>query len=126
MVISLLFRCSPQAARFLLLDPKGVELTAYRGVPHLAHPVITYEIQSVAALTWAAQEADRRRRLFGSTRVRELSQFNQVSPDPLPRLVLVIDDLAPIWARQRAVSHTRVLNISVRRSRLVNRIEPRC
>ncbi len=95
---SLLFRCSPDELRLILVDPKRVELTMYQDIPHLLVPVIVEAAKVVSALKWACAEMDRRYQVLADHGVRNLAGYTQL-PDPketLPHIVIIIDEFADI------------------------------
>lgn len=94
---SMLFRASPQEVKFILVDPKRVELTSYDGIPHLLSPVITDPKEVVSALRWLKSEMERRLKLFAQAGVRNIEGYNEMSGfQVLPYIVLIIDELAEI------------------------------
>lgn len=94
---SILFRASPSEVKFILVDPKRVELTHYNGIPHLLSPVIVDPKEVVSALRWILTEMDRRYKLFSQAGARNIDSFNEMSGfQALPYIVLVIDELADI------------------------------
>lgn len=96
-ITTLLFRNSPTELRFILVDPKRVELTGYNGIPHLLTPVITNTDQVVAALTWATKEMDKRYKMFAEVGVRNVEEYNELSGfTVMEYIVIVIDELADI------------------------------
>lgn len=107
---SLLFRTSPQEVRMIMIDPKVVELQGYNKVPHLLIPVVSDPHKAVGALAWAVAEMEDRYNKLKSKGVRELSAYNaKLAPgeEPLPRLVIVIDELADlIMASKRDVEES--------------------
>lgn len=99
LIVSLLYRNSPSLVRFLLVDPKRVELSLYNGIPHLLHPVIIEPTKTINALRWAVREMDRRYRLLADSGARNLMSFNANNPDQaMPMIVIVIDELADLMA----------------------------
>ncbi len=76
MILSLLYRLSPEHCRLILIDPKILELSIYEGIPHLMTPVVTEPPKAVSALKWAVQEMDRRYRLMADHGVRNISSYN--------------------------------------------------
>ena len=97
MVATLLFRCSPAEVRFILIDPKRVELPAYNEIPHLLTPVIVSPEKALPALRWALSEMDRRYRLFEAARVKNISGYNdQAGFQALPFILIVVDELADL------------------------------
>lgn len=98
-IASVLFRAMPSEVRFILVDPKRVELTAYSGIPHLLTPVIVETEKVISALKWAVHEMEKRYRLFTQVGARNLADFNQLSKiSTLPYIVIVVDELADIMA----------------------------
>lgn len=96
-ITSLLFRCSPQELKLILIDPKRVELTLYNGIPHLMTPVIVEPEKIVSALKWAMGEMDRRFKLFAQVGVRNIDGYNEMAGfQSLPYLVIIIDELADV------------------------------
>ncbi|MEH6994170.1 DNA translocase FtsK [Neobacillus drentensis] len=101
-LISLLFKASPEDLKLLLIDPKMVELAPYNRIPHLVSPVITDVKAATASLKWAVYEMERRYELFAHTGVRDINRFNELAiknkqySDKLPFIVIVIDELADL------------------------------
>jgi len=98
-IASILVRCGPEDVRFSLIDPKRVELTLYRGIPHLMHDVVVEPKQAVVALRRAIEEMDRRYRLFASRGVRNIASYNGKlgqGERAMPYIVIVIDELADL------------------------------
>ncbi|EDL65292.1 DNA translocase FtsK, partial [Bacillus sp. SG-1] len=101
-LISLLYKASPQDLKLLLIDPKMVELAPYNRMPHLVSPVITDVKAATAALKWAVEEMERRYELFAHTGVRDIGRYNLKAErngeksQKLPYLVIVIDELADL------------------------------
>jgi DNA segregation ATPase FtsK/SpoIIIE, S-DNA-T family len=101
-LVSLLYKASPQDLKLLLIDPKMVELAPYNRMPHLVSPVITDVKAATAALKWAVEEMERRYELFAHSGVRDISRYNLKAErngeksQKLPYLVIVIDELADL------------------------------
>ncbi|WP_019122135.1 DNA translocase FtsK [Brevibacillus massiliensis] len=95
-IISLLYKASPQQVRLLLIDPKMVELAPYNHLPHLVTPVVTDAKQATAALKWAVEEMERRYTLFAEAGARDIERYNQISGERLPYIVIIIDELADL------------------------------
>ena len=94
---SLLFRCSPDELRLILVDPKRVELTMYQDIPHLLTPVIVDTAKVVSALKWTCAEMDRRYKLLAENQVRNIAGYRELSNvPPMPNILLVIDEFADI------------------------------
>ncbi len=101
-LVSLLYKASPEDLKLLLIDPKMVELAPYNQIPHLVSPVITDVKAATAALKWAVEEMERRYELFAHTGVRDINRFNELAlkhkrySDKLPFMVIIIDELADL------------------------------
>jgi len=95
-IATLLFRCSPSECRFIMIDPKLVELSQYNGIPHLLTPVVTdIEQKAVSALAWAVAEMERRYKIFVDAGVRNLADYNIKSGfQAEPYIVIVVDEIA--------------------------------
>lgn len=96
-ITTLLFRNSPQELRFIMVDPKRVELTGYNGIPHLLTPVIVDTERVISALQWAAKEMDRRYKMYAEVGARNIEDYNeQCGFTAMEYIVIVIDELADI------------------------------
>lgn len=94
---SILFRASPAEVKFILVDPKRVELTGYNNIPHLLTPVIVDPPKVVSALKWATQEMDRRYKKLAEVGVKNIESYNELAGfAAMPSIVIVIDELADI------------------------------
>ncbi|HLJ58738.1 MAG TPA: DNA translocase FtsK, partial [bacterium] len=97
MIASILFRATPERVRFLMIDPKRVELTNYNGIPHLLSPVVTGPREAAAKLRWAVQEMESRYEMFAADGVRNIQAFNAQHPDrPLAYILIIVDELADL------------------------------
>ena len=101
-ITSLIYRNSPKELRFILIDPKRLELSLYNDIPYLAHPVITEHEYAKLILKWATDEMDSRYRALEKLSVRNLGEYNKKSEEPLPFIVVVIDELADLMVRGAA------------------------
>ncbi|MFA4999242.1 MAG: DNA translocase FtsK [Parcubacteria group bacterium] len=96
-IVSLLYKNSPETLRFIFVDPKRVELSVYSGLPHLIAPVITDGKKAVSALRWAIAEMDKRYEILLRDGSRDIKSFNEKNGgEPMPYLVIVIDELADL------------------------------
>lgn len=96
-ISTLLFRASPHEVKFIMIDPKRVELPRYNGIPHLLTRVIVDTEKALPALKWAIAEMDRRYKLFESTGARDINAYNELSGfQALPYIVIVVDELADL------------------------------
>lgn len=127
LITSLLYRNGPNQLRFILIDPKRVELTAYNGIPHLLTPVITDPKKTIMSLKWAAKEMDRRYNILEEKKVRDIASYHtnvfepakarqdEEMPEALPYIVIVIDELADImhsFPRELEASIVRLAQMS--------------
>ncbi len=108
MIISLVYKSSPEDVRFLMIDPKVVELGIYNGIPHLLVPVVTDPRKAAGALGWAVREMLNRYKMFAENNVRDLQGYNQLAasngytdaqgqPMPkLPQIVIIVDELSDL------------------------------
>jgi len=95
-LISLLYQNSPEDLKFIMIDPKRVELTAYNGIPHLLTPVITQADKAHSALKWAVGEMNRRYQVFAELKYRNIEEYNAGEPKRMHKIVIVIDELADL------------------------------
>jgi S-DNA-T family DNA segregation ATPase FtsK/SpoIIIE len=136
LVISLLFRNSPDQLRFLMVDPKRVELTLYDGIPHLLAPVITEPKKALLALKWATKEMERRYDILQTEKIQNLDSYHTNVyqpakkaweaagspeaekanlPEPLPYVVILMDELADLmhaYPRELEASIVRLAQMS--------------
>ncbi len=101
LIVSLLYKSTPDEVRFIMVDPKMVELAPYNGIPHLLIPVVTDPKKAAGALQWAVFEMMKRYKMFSEKGVKKLSEYNDLAAnDPemkkLPTVVVVIDELADL------------------------------
>lgn len=95
-LLSLLYQNSPQHLKFIMVDPKRVELTPYNGIPHLLTPVITDPDKAHSALKWAVAEMNRRYTDFAEKGYKNIKEYNEAEEKPLHKIVIVIDELADL------------------------------
>ena len=101
LIISMLYKSTPEEVRFIMVDPKMVELAPYNGIPHLLIPVVTDPKKAAGALQWAVYEMMKRYQMFSLHGVKELAAYNRLAEkDPelrkYPTVVIVIDELADL------------------------------
>ena len=101
LIISLLYKASPEEVRLIMVDPKMVELGIYNGIPHLLIPVVTDPKKAAGALQWAVTEMMKRYRMFAEVGVRDLASYNAKAArtegmEKMPQVVVVIDELADL------------------------------
>ncbi|MFP7754869.1 DNA translocase FtsK [Thermodesulfobacteriota bacterium B35] len=95
-IASILFKATPDEVRLLMIDPKRIELSVYDNIPHLLHPVVVEPKMASRALIWAVREMERRYRLLEEKRVKSFDSYNQLAEDPLPYIVIIVDELADL------------------------------
>ena len=101
LIVSLLYKSTPEEVRFIMVDPKMVELAPYNGIPHLLIPVVTDPKKAAGALQWAVYEMMKRYKLFSENGVKDLDGFNALAQrneelKKIPTVVVVIDELADL------------------------------
>ena len=103
LITSILFKAKPSEVKFLMIDPKMVELTTYNGIPHLITPVVTDPKKAASALRWAVHEMENRYELFAAAGVKDMVRYNMLVTDSLdtekhflPQIVILIDELADL------------------------------
>ncbi|MEW6424960.1 MAG: DNA translocase FtsK [Bacillota bacterium] len=102
LIASILFKATPDEVKFLIIDPKMVELSNYNGIPHLVSPVVTDPKKAATSLRWAVKEMEYRYELFAAEGVRDISRYNALrrqagaAKAPLPLLVIIIDELSDL------------------------------
>lgn len=101
LIISLLYKATPDEVKLLMIDPKMVELAGYNGIPHLLVPVVTDPRKAAGALGWAVSEMLKRYNIFSANHVRDLSSYNQLAKkteglEVMPQIVIIIDELADL------------------------------
>jgi len=95
-IASILYNATPQEVRFLMVDPKRIELSGYEGIPHLLHPVVVDPKLASRALNWAVREMERRYRLLEEARVKSFDSYNETNTEKLPYIVVIVDELADL------------------------------
>ena len=117
-LISILYKAKPDEVKFIMIDPKTVEFTMYNGIPHLLVPVVTDAKQAAGALMWAIDEMNRRYELMAKHEVRKLDSYNDIvraNPelgDPLPKIIIVIDELNDLMQQVRKPVEGLITNIT--------------
>jgi S-DNA-T family DNA segregation ATPase FtsK/SpoIIIE len=95
-IVSLLYHNNPSDLRFIMVDPKRVELPIYNGIPHLLTPVITDVNKTVNALKWCLNEMDRRFEMLSQYKKRDIQSYNEAAKEKMPHLVFIVDELADL------------------------------
>lgn len=97
LITSILFKAKPDEVKFILVDPKMVELSGYNGIPHLMVPVVTDPKKAASVLNWSVQEMEKRYSRFAENNVRNMETYNKKFPeDKMPAIVIIIDELADL------------------------------
>jgi len=129
MICSLLYKATPEDVKFIMIDPKRIELSAYNDIPHMITPVVTDMKKATNALFWAVKEMERRYQLLSENRVRNIEQYNRKIqkspsepasedaplPEKLPYIVIIIDELADLMmvsSRDVEVALTRLAQMA--------------
>lgn len=95
-IASILYNATPEEVRFLMVDPKRIELSGYEGIPHLLHPVVVDPKLAARALNWAVREMERRYRLLEEARVKSFDSYNEANSEKIPYIVVIVDELADL------------------------------
>ena len=118
-LMSILYKATPEEVRLIMVDPKMIELGVYNGIPHLLIPVVTDPKKAAGALNWAVTEMMRRYKLFSEIGARNLAAYNaEVEKDPesenepLPQVVIVIDELADLMAVARSEVENAIIRLA--------------
>ncbi len=100
LISSIIYKSKPSEVKFVMVDPKVVELSVYNGIPHLLIPVVTDPRKAAGALAWAVQEMENRYQIFAKKGVRDIKGYNEISKQEdtgvLPQIVIIIDELADL------------------------------
>ena len=117
-LISILYKARPDEVKFIMIDPKKVEFNGYNGIPHLLVPVVTDVKQAAGALMWAVEQMEKRYDLMEALEVRKLDSYNEKvreNPElgePLPKIVIVIDELNDIMLQVRKPAEDLIMSIA--------------
>jgi S-DNA-T family DNA segregation ATPase FtsK/SpoIIIE len=113
LMLSILFRANPQEVKFILIDPKRVELARYKGIPHLITPVIAEMEQAPSALRWVSEQMDKRYKLFEQAKVSNLEAYNERSGiQVMPYIMVVVDELGDIMLKDPASVEKSIVRIA--------------
>jgi S-DNA-T family DNA segregation ATPase FtsK/SpoIIIE len=98
MIVSILYKAPPEDVKFILVDPKMLELSSYEGIPHLLHPVVVDSRKAAHALSWTVQEMERRYGVLSAAGARDIVSYNMrmSGADRMPYIVVVIDELSDL------------------------------
>ena len=95
-ILSLLYRHTPKRCKFILIDPKMLELSTYEGIPHLLCPVITEAKKAASVLGWVVKEMESRYRLMTKEGVRNIDSYNNKHDLPMPYIVVIVDEMSDL------------------------------
>jgi S-DNA-T family DNA segregation ATPase FtsK/SpoIIIE len=112
LILSLLYQNGPGQLKFIMVDPKRVELPIYNGIPHLITPVITDVKKTVNALRWTVGEMDRRFEMLAQVHKRNIESYNAEAADKLPYIVVIIDELADLMAAAAAEVEAAIIRLA--------------
>lgn len=111
-IISLLYQHTPETLRFILVDPKRVELPLYNGIPHLLTPVVTEVQKTVNALKWTIGEMERRFEILSKTGKRDITAYNKTMEQKMPYLIFIIDELADLMVAAGAEVEAGIIRLA--------------
>lgn len=112
LLISLLYRNTPQDVKFIVIDPKRVEMTPYNGIPHLLTPVVTDHEKAVNALKWAVAEMERRYKLLAEVGKRNIMEYNEGNELPMHYIVILVDELADLMSVAQADVEAAIVRLA--------------
>lgn len=112
LIVSLLYQNGPDDLKLILVDPKRVELTMFSGIPHLLVPPITGTDDTVNALKWTVREMERRLDVLSKIGARNIDQYNEKSEERMPKIVVVIDELADLMSQSGREVEATIVRIA--------------
>lgn len=110
--VSLLYRNTPQDVKFIVIDPKRVEMTPYNGIPHLLTPVVTDHEKAVNALKWAVAEMERRYKLLAEVGKRNILEYNEAAELKMHYIVILVDELADLMSVAQADVEAAIVRLA--------------
>lgn len=111
-ILGLLYQNTEETLKFIMVDPKRVELSLYNGIPHLLTPVVTDVNRTVNSLKWLLGEMDRRFDLFSKAGARDFASYNKKAVEKIPHIVFVVDELADLMQRAGHEVETLVIRLA--------------
>ncbi|MBR5542920.1 MAG: DNA translocase FtsK [Oscillospiraceae bacterium] len=116
-IVSILYRATPEQVKLIMIDPKMVELGVYNGIPHLLVPVVTDPKKAAGALQWAVLEMMKRYKMFSELGVRDMKSYNKAvsrtgEAEPMPHIVIVIDELSDLMVVARKDVEDSIMRLS--------------
>jgi S-DNA-T family DNA segregation ATPase FtsK/SpoIIIE len=113
LISSILFKAKPDEVKFILIDPKMVELASFGGIPHLIHPIISEAKKAFVALNWAVAEMERRYRLLANAGARNIDIYNKDrDKERMPHIVIIVDELADLMIVARESIETAIQRLA--------------
>ncbi|MCM8805753.1 MAG: DNA translocase FtsK [Candidatus Omnitrophica bacterium] len=112
LITSILYKATPDEVKFIMIDPKMVELVIYNDIPHLILPVVTDIKKAVNSLKWLIKEMDRRYHLFAEKKVRNIEAYNIECEEKLPYIVVVVDELADLMLIARNEIENSIIRLT--------------
>ena len=111
-IVSLLYQNKPSDLRFIMIDPKRVELPLYNGIPHLLAPVITDTRKTLNAFKWAVSEMERRYDILSKFGKRNIASYNEIAKEKMPYIVFIVDELADIMVTAGKEVETYIVRLT--------------
>lgn len=115
-IMSILYKARPDEVKFVMIDPKVVELSIYNGIPHLMTPVVTDPQKAAGALNWSVVEMDRRYNEFATHSVRDLKGYNAIAEKEglpvMPQIVIIVDELADLMMAAKNDVETAIVRLA--------------
>jgi S-DNA-T family DNA segregation ATPase FtsK/SpoIIIE len=111
LILSMLFRCTPNELKFVMVDPKMVELAPFNGLPHLLCPVVTDAKKAAVALGWVVSEMEQRYQLLAKVGARNIEAYNE-KQEKIPYIVIIIDELADLMMVSRDQIETAITRLA--------------
>ena len=111
LISSIIFKAKPDEVKFIMIDPKMVELASFAGIPHLIHPIISEAKKAFAALNWAVEEMERRYQLLAEAGTRNIDMYNKKGNN-LPFIIIVVDELADLMLVARENIETAIQRLA--------------
>ncbi|MFO8052932.1 MAG: DNA translocase FtsK [Candidatus Omnitrophota bacterium] len=112
LISSLLYKAKPDQIKFILVDPKMVELAPFAGIPHLIHPIISEAKKAFAALNWAVGEMEQRYKKLAKEGSRNIDAYNKKASENMPYIVIVVDELADLMTVARESIETAIQRLA--------------
>lgn len=118
-IVSILYKATPQEVKLIMIDPKMVEFNIYAGIPHLLVPVVTDPKKAAGALSWAVNEMERRYALIKQANVRGIADYNRYvaetgDGETLPKIVIIIDELADLMLSAKDAVETSIARLAAK------------